>query len=373
MATERQPPDALIGSTGFSSCTNSDLTSDPDAGDGNWCVASGNNVDTETHNSYATPTGSPTVGADLQEFKCEVRQFDGGQSGTPDARIELWENGSLVRAGTDTAVTVADPSSQVIAFTWNANELGTADGSLVEIKVIGTRSGGSPTARNTVDVGGVEWNVDFTADLTVNATTDALTLTDLDTIITRDKTISATTDALTLTELQATIQMPLVVTATTDVLTLTDLDSTITINQGIDATTDVLVLTDFAAIISRELHVNTTTDVLTLTDLDANILLPLVVNTTTDVLTLTDLDASVQMAMTINVTTDVLTLTDLDASVTMAMTINATLDALTITPLDATIDGVEGKVLIDGKVTSVINTNGGEKRLYFNGVEYFTY
>ena len=160
MATERQSPDSLISSTGFSSCVNSDLTSDPDSGDANFCVANSNNVNTETHNSYPTPTGNPTVGVDLQEHKCEVRQFDGGQTATPKARIELWENGLLIRAGTDTDVTSS--VSQVIAFTWNANELVTADGSLVEIKVIGTKSGGAPGARNSVDVGGVEWNVDFT-------------------------------------------------------------------------------------------------------------------------------------------------------------------------------------------------------------------
>jgi len=159
VATERQTPDSILSQSGFGSCVIGDLTSDPDAGDANWCVASGNNTHTDVRTSFPTPTGNPTVGADLQEFKAEVRQFDGGQSGTPDARIELWENGVLVRAGIDVAVTSS--VSQIITFTWNANELATADGSLVECKVVGTKSGGSPSARNTVDVGGIEWNVTF--------------------------------------------------------------------------------------------------------------------------------------------------------------------------------------------------------------------
>lgn len=159
MPFEDQAPDALIADSNHSACVLSDLTSDPDSGDGNWCVASGNNTDTEIHCSFDTPTDNPTIGADLQTFKVEVRQFDGGQSGTPDVRIELWENGSLVRAGS--AIPVTSASSQTVSFTFNANELGTADGSLVEIKVIGLRSGGGPTARNTIDTGGIQWEVEF--------------------------------------------------------------------------------------------------------------------------------------------------------------------------------------------------------------------
>ena len=158
MANERQPPDAILAQTELTGVVG-DIDDDPDAGDGNWLEASGNNVNTDVRTSFASPSADPKVGADLQEFRAEVKQFDGGQSGTPDARIELWENGSLVRAGSDVAVTSA--SSQVIAFTWNANELGTADGSLVEAKVVGTKSGGGPSARNSVEVGAVEWNVEL--------------------------------------------------------------------------------------------------------------------------------------------------------------------------------------------------------------------
>ncbi len=55
----------------------------------------------------------------------------------------------------------------LLSFTWNASELGTADGSLVECKVVGTKSGGSPGNRNTVDVGAVEWNVAYDTGGTV--------------------------------------------------------------------------------------------------------------------------------------------------------------------------------------------------------------
>lgn len=163
MATERQPPDAVLEQTNLTGGL-ADIDEDPDSPDTNWMVATGNNVNTDVRVSFATPTGSPTVGADLQEFKAFVRQFDEGQTGTPTARIELWENGVLVRAGTDADV---PQGGLLLSFTWNANELGTPDGSLVEMKVVGTKAGGGPSARNTVDVGAVEWNVTYDAGAVV--------------------------------------------------------------------------------------------------------------------------------------------------------------------------------------------------------------
>jgi hypothetical protein len=136
-----------------------DVADDPDSPDGNWAVATENNTNTRLNLQFPTPTGNPTVGADLQEFKCWVREFDQGQGGTPEARIELWENGVLVRAGADSDVTT---TGEMRTFTWNASELATADGSLAEVTFIGTKSGGSPGNRNTTDLGACEWNVDYT-------------------------------------------------------------------------------------------------------------------------------------------------------------------------------------------------------------------
>lgn len=136
MVNERKSPDGqtftLVELTG----AYTDVDDDPDSPDGLWLPASGNNVDTSVLASFPTPTGNPTVGADLQEFRVLVRQFDEGQSGTPTARIELWENGGLIRAGSDENV---PQGGVVLSFTWNANELSNADGSLVECKVVGTK------------------------------------------------------------------------------------------------------------------------------------------------------------------------------------------------------------------------------------------
>jgi len=362
MASETLSPDAHAPTT-MGACALSTITSDPDSGDGNWCLASGNNTSGNVLCDFATPTGNPSVGADLQEFRAEVRQFDTGQSGNPDARIELWENGSLVRAGGDVSIT---GSGQVIAFTWNANELATADGSLVQAQLVLTKSGGSPGARNTVDLGGVEWNVEFTSATNVNATLDTMTLTDLDATVQADvdTNVSATLDTLTLTDFDATVQadVDLTVSATLDTLTLTDFDTTVT--EGDTGVT-----------------VNATLDTLTLTDLDATVQADVDTNVsaTLDTLTLTDFDTTVQADVDTNIsaTLDTLVLTELATTVQADVdtNVNASIVALTLTALATVI--TEGSVFdgigIDRQETFVINTNGGSVSLYFNDVGYFTF
>jgi hypothetical protein len=167
--SERQAPDvalvalSLTGDTAGDCDTNDcviDVDDDPDFPDGNWVVADSNNATTEIRLGFPTPSGIPSAGADLQEFRAQVREFGTGQTGTPLARIELWENGTLVRAGLDTSV---NGTNQVLSFTWNANELANPDGSLVEIRIVGTKSGGPPAVRNAVDIGAVEWNAVITS------------------------------------------------------------------------------------------------------------------------------------------------------------------------------------------------------------------
>ena len=159
MATERQSPAAILAQTNLSGVV-ADIQDDPDAPDANWLTAPNNNSNVDVRTSFPSPTGNPTVGADLQEFRFQVRRTAGSGTVDPTARAELWENGVLVRAGGENTVT--SDVGQVFSFTWNANELATADGSVVELKVVGTKSGGAPAKRSAVDVGAVEWNVTFT-------------------------------------------------------------------------------------------------------------------------------------------------------------------------------------------------------------------
>lgn len=166
MTAERKEPDVLISSTGLTGVVG-DIQADPDTKSGSWTAgdplrATSNNVSTAIHCSFPSPTDNLTVGADLQEFRVLLRPFDSGQTGDPDWRIELWQNGALVRAGSNTEI-LNDAGDTVVAFTWNANEL-TSDpgGDQVEIKVFGIKTGGPGGTRNTIDFGAVEWNVDYT-------------------------------------------------------------------------------------------------------------------------------------------------------------------------------------------------------------------
>lgn len=162
MATETLQPSGQLSCVALVTCDVLEHDDDPDVSSAT-IDATGNNANTEYGVDFPTPSGDPTVGANLQEFRAGVLEFDSGQTGTPTARIELWENGALVRAGNNTNVSIY----AVLAFTWNANELVTADGSLVQCKVIGVKSGGAPTARNTIRIGHIEWNVDFSAEANI--------------------------------------------------------------------------------------------------------------------------------------------------------------------------------------------------------------
>jgi hypothetical protein len=152
-------PDALLVQTELAG-TVDDIDDDPDVADANWLIASSNNVNTEARVSFPTPYGL-LVGADLQEFRVLVRPSDLALPGIPTVRIELWENGVLVRAGPTVNVNAPE---QVVALTWDAAELGTLSGEFVECNVVGTRASGALVDRTTVEVGAVEWNATLIAD-----------------------------------------------------------------------------------------------------------------------------------------------------------------------------------------------------------------
>ena len=163
-ATEDQPPDsAIISQTTYSETNTASIDEDPDSPDANWALIGGNHVNGNMRVSFPTPSPNPTVGADLQEFRVQLRQQSAGQTGTPTARLEVWETGGIaaLAASSEINITAEDPG-QVISFTWNANLLATANGSAVECFIFVTRSGGAPGARESCDIGAVEWVVDYT-------------------------------------------------------------------------------------------------------------------------------------------------------------------------------------------------------------------
>lgn len=158
MATERLAPDSLLVQTGLTGAVTA-IDEDPDSPDGSWLTTS-NNTTTVCRVSFPTPTGEPTVGAGLQEFRALVRKTN--HSTDPTATIEVYENGSLVTTLVSSQ-TISSTTGVVLSGTWNASSLSTSNGSQVELRVSGTPGGGNPNNRASVEVGAVEWNVTYTA------------------------------------------------------------------------------------------------------------------------------------------------------------------------------------------------------------------
>lgn len=156
---ETLAPDVLLTQTNLSGVIG-DIDEDPDSPGADWLTYVANNVDTVCRVSFPTPTGNPTQGVDLQEFKIWVRKQNG--TGTPTVSISLYENGVSV-AEILAATNVTNSSGELFSATWNSNLLGTADGSVVECYIYGTATGGAPASRCTVEVGAVEWNVEYSA------------------------------------------------------------------------------------------------------------------------------------------------------------------------------------------------------------------
>jgi len=160
MASERQPSDAVLIQTNLAGAL-ADIDEDPDSPDASWLTAPDNKLDTVLRAGFPTPSGNPTVGAGLQEFRLLVRAATPGGAGVPWV-MNLYEGGS--DRGQVASGTLAGTSTgTVLSGSWNAAALGTADGSAVECRIAFTGQGGAPANRNTGEVGALEWNVDFTA------------------------------------------------------------------------------------------------------------------------------------------------------------------------------------------------------------------
>jgi hypothetical protein len=107
---------------------------------------------------FDTPTGNIT--ANTQTITVVSRQYDEAQTGTPTITLEVWETGggaAIASAGPFDVL--AGDNTDTVTFT-NAD---TTDdtGATLEVRVIGTKSGGSPGARNTVNFDYIKWDVDY--------------------------------------------------------------------------------------------------------------------------------------------------------------------------------------------------------------------
>lgn len=162
MANERLAPDVLLVQTNLTGAV-TDIDEDPDSPDGLWLNEIDDGSDTICRVSFPTPSGTPTVGADLQEFRLWVRRSTTAGGSDPTMDVELWENNAL-NTVLQTGISITSTTGQLVSVTWNAGLLNfDAGGSLVECNCIGNASGGAPSGRRTVEPGAIEWNCEFTA------------------------------------------------------------------------------------------------------------------------------------------------------------------------------------------------------------------
>ncbi len=160
MSTETLQPDgsvfALTNLTGAAT----DVDEGVDTPDSTWLTLGDDGTNSVIRASFPTPTGDPTTGAGLQKFRMYVRVGTAAGGNDPTLDIAVRETG-----GADLAAAIGVPVTshvgEVIEFTWDATVLSTADGSAVELYVIGQRSGGSPSGRRSVEFDAIEWVVDY--------------------------------------------------------------------------------------------------------------------------------------------------------------------------------------------------------------------
>lgn len=157
-ATETLAPDGVTFTLTSLTGAYTDVDESPDTPDGTTLAATSLGVNTSVLASFPTPSGNPTVGAG-QVLRAFVKQADEGQTGIPQARIDLYENGVELAQGT--LINVPNGGT-IISLTWNASLLSNADGSGVEAYVYGAKASGGPTVKNSVDVDAIEWNVTYT-------------------------------------------------------------------------------------------------------------------------------------------------------------------------------------------------------------------
>jgi hypothetical protein len=155
--TQQQLADALLESSGFAGTVAlADVSDDAKAPDARWATASSNDVDTIVRVGFPTPPGN--VGGQ-QRFAAAVRKNAASGAGTPTARIDLYESGTLKASGTERPVIAADKQTITQEFDLDALAIADPTGAGIEARVFTTKSGGAAAgARASADIGAVSWD-----------------------------------------------------------------------------------------------------------------------------------------------------------------------------------------------------------------------
>jgi hypothetical protein len=153
-----------------------DIDEDPASPDGNWLTLGDDGTDCDFAVSFPTPTGDLNTGAGLQTFRIWARIGTAAGGNDPTWDMAVRESGGADLASV-TAQAITSHSGEMITFTWDATVLATISGANVELRFLGTRSGGGPSVRRCIEIGAVEWIADYSAGAVTNFQTVAATST----------------------------------------------------------------------------------------------------------------------------------------------------------------------------------------------------
>ena len=157
----------------------------------------------------------------------------------------------------------------------------------MQIEDVSTAGGGTAAARLTIV---------YTAaggDVSVDATSDPLVITENTVTISADTSLQSGFDALVITENTVATKADSTVQAGFDALIVTPASATVSTvaNVDVSATTDALIITANAATVDAEINIASTTDVLNITENQAGVNAETNVNVSIDPLILTALAA----------------------------------------------------------------------------------
>lgn len=149
-------PTSIVSKTGVQGTDAANLTS-LGADDTNYVLATNNNTNVDIRVGFDSFVGTFDAST-TQTVTVIVRQFDTNQNGTPTATVEVYDSGGLVASTGPTNVGTTD-TTLTVNFTGSQTTDDT--GESLEVRVIGTRTGGSPSNRNTVNIDLIRINASF--------------------------------------------------------------------------------------------------------------------------------------------------------------------------------------------------------------------
>jgi len=332
MATETLFPTGLVSSNNYTSPALGNFNDDPDTTTdyGTW----DGNGDTSALLSFDTPTGPPTTGSGLQEFRVAWRKSaTGGNAATYS--IELYESG--VQVAVLATGTIADSTSkEIVSVTWDAASLGTADGSNIEILVLQTGGAtGAPGNRRGLELGGVEYNVDYAVSRTVTASTEALDITANAATVNRSRTVVCSPEAVTISANAAAILR--VWTADADHFTVDDntyhlADGYHTepsaANRNVVCSTEAIAVTANAATVNRTRAVGAASEAIAVAGQAASINRQRGVGATTESVTITEQAATVNRQRGVSAATEEVSVTENAATVNRTRAVSGATEAV---------------------------------------------